>query len=113
VTHEKRKVEQHPDGDEEYPVEDVPEGEDLGGDLVDIDRLGDHHSGEERPHRQGEPPPPGDPRCPEDEAHHRHRQDFAAVQPDDFLEEERDHETRRQQDDRDAHARLGQRERHG
>ena len=113
VTHEKRKVEQHPDGDEEDPVEDVPEREDLCGDLVNIHRLGDHHSGEERPHRQGEPPPPGDPRRPEDEAHHRHRQDFPAVQPDDFLKEERDHETRRQQDDPDTHAGLGQRERHG
>jgi hypothetical protein len=113
VAHQKRQVEQHPDGDEENPIEDVPEGKDLGGDLVDIDRLGDHHPGKERPHRQREPPPPGDPRRPEDEAQNRHRQYFPAVEPDHFLEEERDHETRRQQDDPHADARLDQGEGHG
>ncbi len=108
VRQEEWKVQEHAHRDEEDPVEDVPERQNLGRDLVDVVRLGDHHPREKRTHPQRKAEPVRKVGGAEAHQQHGHGEDLPAVQPDDFLEEAGDEEPRQQEQHRNPGAGLRQ-----
>ena len=81
------QVEQHANGDEEQPEEQVAEGTDYRIDLVPVLGFGEHHAGQEGPERKGQAGAVRHPRRGEHDQQYREREQLAQAAVGDDVEQ--------------------------
>src|SRR5574342_249536 len=83
------RLEQHPDGNEEDTRKIVPEGHDIGHNMVAVLGLRYDEPGEERAQSQGEAEAEGNPCGAEAEEHYKTEKYLSVPEPDHLVEQKR------------------------